>query len=121
MKQPDALCPVYLNNQRYVFDDRRSVFRSSSGLSPKSVTMEQLSAEGMHAGLAPAYVIAGVPYYYDEARDELARVLEPEKRLGPQDYRALLEIGAVTAPKGTDYKHIVDRERARLKEGSRER
>lgn len=121
MKQPDALCAVYLNNQRYVFDDRRKVFRSSSGLSPKSVTMEQVRVGVMHAGLAPAYVIAGVPYYYDEGRDELARVLEPEKLLAPHDYLALLEIGAVTAPKGTEYKHIVDRERARLKEGGRDR
>lgn len=121
MKVREGFCEVYLNNQRYVFDDRRQLFRASLGLGARAVTMEQVRADLVHTALAPAYVIVGVPYCYDERRDELARVLEPDKRVGAGDYRALLEMGAVSAPTGDAYKAIVDREAARLRETERER
>lgn len=121
MKAQTMLCEVYLNNQRYVYDDARKVFRSSSGLAPRAVTMEQVRNGFLHAGLAPAYVVAGVPYIFDEAHDRLVRMLEPDKWIGVDECRALIGIGAVTVPKGSAFKEIVDRETARMRDKERGR
>lgn len=83
--------------------------------------MEQVRNGFVHAGLAPVYVVADVPYYYDEAHDRLVRTLEPDKWIGVDECRALIGIGAVTVPKGSAFKEIVDREKARMCDKERDR
>lgn len=107
--QETSLCEVYLNNRRYVYDDNRKVFRGTSRDGPRALTMEAVRTQEVHAALAPYYVIAGVPYYYDEARDELARVFSPGQRLRAQEFTALIHMGAVTAPVGEEFKAIMRR------------
>ena len=110
MKDTHRYCDIYLNNQRYRFDAGRKVYLSSSGLEPRVVTMDEVKQGIVHAALWRAYVVDGVPYYYDEVRDELMRVTNPDLRLGVNDYAALVEIGAVSAPRGDVFKSIMDKE-----------
>lgn len=110
MKDMQQFCEVYLNNQRYRFDAARKVYLSSSGLEPRVVTMDTVKRGHVHSSLWQAYIVGGVPYYYDEVRDELMRANNPHARLKVDDYRALLEIGAVSAPRGPVFKAIMDRE-----------
>ncbi|HEX2842060.1 hypothetical protein [Hyphomicrobium sp.] len=112
MKDTLTYCDIYLNNQRYQFDASRKVFLSSSGLEPRVVTMDAVKKGHVHAALWRAYVVGGVPYYYDEVRDELMRVGNSASRLGVNDYAALIEGGAVTVPRGDVFKAIMDRELA---------
>lgn len=119
MKETHRYCDVYLNNQSYRFDPLRKVYLSSSGLEPRVVTMEAVKQGQVHAALWRAYVIGGVPYYYDEVRDELMRVSNPSARLGVNDYAALVEVGAVSAPQGDVFKAIMDRESACRKRAQR--
>lgn len=121
MKRDQELCDIYLNNQHFVFDDAGKVFRSTSGLTAKAVTMEQVRGGSVHAGLAPTYVIGGVPYYYDEERDELMGVLDRRRRVGASEYRVLLAVGAVSAPRGQEFKRLMDKAKARLGRKERER
>lgn len=109
MSEGQPFCDVYLNNRRYVFDGKRKVFRAASRDGPRAVTMEAVRVGEVHAALAPYYVIAGVPYYYDEARDELARVFSAGQRLRVREYTALIHMGAVTAPVGEEFKAIMRR------------
>lgn len=119
MKETHRYCDVYLNNQSYRFDPLRKVFLSSSGLEPRVVTMEAVKQGHVHAALWRAYVVGGVPYYYDEVRDELMRVSNPSARLGVNDYAALVEAGAVSAPRGDVFKAIMDRDSAYNKRAQR--
>ena len=112
MKDAQRYCDIYLNNQSYRFDASRKVYLSSSGLEPRVVTMDAVKQGHVHASLWRAYVVGGVPYYYNEVRDELMRVGNPELRLGVADYAALIEVGAVSAPRGDVFKSIMDREMA---------
>lgn len=112
-------CEVYLNNRRYVYDDGRKVFCGASREGPRAVTMEAVRVGEVHAALAPYYVIAGVPYYYDEGRDELAQVFSPGQRLRAQEFTALIHMGAVTAPVGEEFRAIM--RRASLEAMERER
>lgn len=112
MKDAHRYCDIYLNNQRYRFDAARKVFMSSSGLEPRVVTMDEVERGHVHAALWRAYVVGGIPYYYDEVRDELMRASNPSKRLGVNDYTALIEVGAVSAPRGDVFKAIMDKDRA---------
>jgi hypothetical protein len=110
MKDTHRYCDIYLNNQRYRFDGGRKVYLSSSGLEPRVVTMDAVKQGVVHAALWRTYVVDGVPYYYDEVRDELMRVTNPDLRLGVNDYAALVQVGAVSAPRGDVFKSIMDRE-----------
>ena len=110
MRETQRHCDVYLNNERYRFDAGRKVFMSSSGLEPRVVTMHAVKEGHVHAALWRAYVIGGVPYYYDEVRDELMRAGNPALRLNVNDYTSLVGIGAVSAPRGDVFKAIMDRE-----------
>lgn len=111
MKDTHRYRDIYLNNHRYRFDASRKVFLSSSGLEPRVVTMDAVKQGHVHAALWRAYVVGGVPYYYDEVRDELMRAGNPELHLGVNDYAALVEMGAVSAPRGDVFKSIMDRDR----------
>lgn len=115
MRSDKEFCEVFLNNRPYRFDTMRRVYQSSSGLDPQVVTMDDIRAGRVHASLMQAYVIGGVPYYYDSQKDELARIGDATIRLSAREYAAVLEIGPVTLPVGIRFKSIVDQELERQK------
>ena len=119
MKATQRFCEIYLNNRRYTFDATRKVYFSSSGLEPRVVTMDEVERGFVHAALWRTYVVGGVPYYYDEVRNELMRVSNLSARLGVNDYRALMEVGAISAPRGEVFKAIIDRDRVCSKRAQR--
>lgn len=102
-------CGVFLNNQPYVFDAQRKVYRSATADTPKVVTMDQVKDGEFHAAFYRAYVIGGIPYYYQPESGELVNVGDSGKRLRARDYTALVELGHVCCPVGDAFKLLVDR------------
>ena len=78
MSWADGSDVVYIDNEPFDFDAEANAYRSRTGWSPHAVTMAEPRSGKGFLSLFHVYAVGTTPYYYDDRRNELVRVSNPQ-------------------------------------------